>query len=210
MDYLDQLLHSKTPFCTHEGGCLLSLLKILMKNLKYGLIISGVLQLIRTLRSGLKDFASFKKSLTPRYLTITLFMCATVVTLRYVRCFLRRIREKDDGINSLVAGAAAGWVASKTLSKEYWYFYLTFIGSRIIGAIHKYLISKGILSEENSYLHSYFMMTVAHLVHSYGYFLHPYILKDDMFGLYQKMSALTHNEKKWHLSTLRYNQRRMV
>ena len=37
------------------------------------------------------------------------------------------------------------------------------------------------------------MMTFAHYVHSYGYFLHPFILKDDMYGLYQKMSALTLN-----------------
>ena len=37
------------------------------------------------------------------------------------------------------------------------------------------------------------MMTVAHFVHSYGYFLHPFILRDDMYGLYLKMSALTPN-----------------
>jgi len=54
------------------------------------------------------------------------------------------------------------------------------------------------------------MMAIAHGVHSYGYFLHPYILKDDMYGLYLKMSALTPNEKKWHLSSLRYNQRRLI
>lgn len=137
-------------------------------------------------------------------------MSATVLILKLVRCTLRRIREKEDGFNSLIAGAAAGWVASKTLSKEYWYFYLTFIGSRLLGAFHKYLISRNILKEENSYLHSYLMMVVAHTVHSYGYFLHPYILKDDMYGLYLKMSALTPQEQKWHLSSLRYNNRRLI
>jgi hypothetical protein len=110
----------------------------------------------------------------------------------------------------LLAGAAAGWAASKTLSSDYWYFYLTFIGSRLIGAGHKYLMSKGVLSEENAHWHSYVMMAIAHGVHSYGYFLHPYILKDDMYGLYLKMSALTPNEKKWHLSSLRYNNRRLI
>jgi hypothetical protein len=42
---------------------------------------------------------------------------------------------------------AAGWVASKTLSPKYWYLYLTFVGSRIIGAIHKYLLGKGYLKK---------------------------------------------------------------
>jgi hypothetical protein len=158
----------------------------------------------------IKNSAKLKESFSSRYLTITVFMCATVLTLRLVRCILRRIRERDDGFNSLLAGAAAGWVASKTLNKDYWYFYLTFIGSRLIGAVHKYLIFKGILNEENSHWHSYFMMTVAHGIHSYGYFLHPFILRDDIYGLYMKMSALTPEEKKWHLSTLRYNHRRLI
>lgn len=137
-------------------------------------------------------------------------MCATVLTLRLVRCLLRRIRERDDELNSLLAGAAAGWVATKTLNKDYWYFYLTLIGSRLIGALHRYLIARGVLREESSHWHSYVMMGVAHCVHSYGYFLHPYILKDDMYGLYEKMSALTPEEQKWHTSTLRYNHRRLT
>lgn len=76
--------------------------------------------------------------------------------------------------------------------------------------MHKYLISLGVLKEENSHWHSYVMMGVAHCVHSYGYFLHPYILKDDMYGLYQKMSALSYEEQKWHLSVLRYHHRRLI
>ena len=94
-------------------------------------------------------------------------------------------------MNSLLAGAAAGWVASKTLDKEYWYIYLTIIGSRLIGAFHKILIAKGVLSEGNSHWHSYFMLMIAHAIHSYGYFFHPFFLENDMYGLYHKMSALT-------------------
>jgi len=116
---------------------------------------------------------------------------AIAIVLKIVRCTLRRIRDNDDGFNSLIAGAAAGWVATKTLSKDYWYFYLTFIGSRLIGAAHKSLMERGILSKENTHLHAWFMMGFAHTIHSIGYFLHPYILKEDMYGLYEKMSALT-------------------
>lgn len=59
-------------------------------------------------------------------------------------------------------------------------------------------------------MHTYFMMAFAHSVHSYGYFFQPYILKDDMYGLYKKMSALTIKEQKWHLSSLNYGHRRTV
>lgn len=123
---------------------------------------------------------------------------------------MRRIREKDDGFNSLLAGAAAGWVASKTLSRDYWYFYLTFIGSRLLGAGHKQLIECGVLSRENTHLHCWAMMGFAHAIHSFGYFLHPYILKEDMYGLYEKMSALTPKEKRWHHAALVYSQRGLI
>ena len=210
MNLLQNLLTSKTHFCTHEQGCLLSALKITLKNLKYGLLISAVLQLLKSLKSATKGSKALQASFTPRYFTIAVFMCATVLTLRLMLCILRRVRDKDDAANSLIAGGVAGWVASKTLSKEYWYFYLTFLGSRLIGALHKILIANNVLKEEHSALHSYAMMTFAHIVHSYGYFLHPYILNDDMYGLYRKMSALTPREQRWHLSALRFNHRRLL
>jgi len=140
MNFVEELFNSQTSFCAHCCGCLISALKQAFKNLKYGLIISIALQLIRTLKTLAKNPSAIKSSLRHEYFTIALFLPAIVLTLKLVRCSLRRIREKDDGVNSLLAGAAAGWVATKTLSKDYWYFYLTFIGSRLIGAVHKHLI----------------------------------------------------------------------
>jgi hypothetical protein len=191
MNFLEELIHSQTPFCNHGCGCIISALKQALKNLKYGLVISLVLQLIRTLKMMLKKPSGFSESIRREYFTIALFLPAIAIVLKIVRCTLRRIRDKDDGFNSILAGAAAGWVATKTLSKDYWYFYLTFIGSRLIGAAHKSLMEKGVLSKENTHLHAWFMMGFAHTIHSIGYFLHPYILKEDMYGLYEKMSALT-------------------
>ena len=113
-----------------------------IKNLKYGLIISFALQLIKTFKAVIKKPSNAMSSFRLQYFTIALFLSTIVFVLRLVKCILRRIRDKDDGWNSLLAGAVGGWVATKTLSKEYWYFYLTFIGSRIIGAFHKYLMEK--------------------------------------------------------------------
>jgi hypothetical protein len=120
-------------------------------------------------------------------------MSLSIFVLRLVRCILRHIRNKEDGLNSFIAGCSAGWVATRVLSKDYWYFYLTLLGSRLLGSFHRQLIASRILNEENLHWHSYVMMTIAHFVHSYGYFLNPYILNQDMFGLYEKMSALGYN-----------------
>lgn len=194
----------KKPFCLHDHGCLYDALRYTFKNVKYGLIISTILQLIKSLKELSAGFKNFKYSFKPEYFTITVFLASTVLVLRLVKCSLRWIRDKDDGWNSFLAGMAAGWVGTKTLSKDYWYLFLMFVGSRIIGVVHKLLIENGYLEERNRHWHSFFMFFVAHSTHSIGYFMQPYLLKDDMYNLYERMSTLTLQEKKWHLTSLKY------
>lgn len=99
--------------------------------------------MLKSLKSLLKGFASFKKSFTPEYLSIIVFLSASTLALRAVKCSLRWIRNKDDAINSILAGMAAGYVGTLTLNKNYWYVLLMFIASRIVGAIHQTLIQSG-------------------------------------------------------------------
>ena len=96
--------------------------------------------MIKSLRSLTKGFKNLKKSFTPEYLSIIVFLSASTLALRLVKCALRWIRNKDDGINSFLGGMAAGCVGTFTLNKNYWYVMLMFISSRIVGAIHEYLI----------------------------------------------------------------------
>jgi hypothetical protein len=72
-------------------------------------------------------------------------LSASTTTLRVVKCGLRWLRNKDDALNSILAGMAAGYVGTKTLNKDFWYVLLMFIASRIIGAIHQSLIQSGYL-----------------------------------------------------------------
>ena len=130
----------KTRFCNHEHGCIEDAVRQSIKQLKYGVIISSILQLIKSLRSLTKGFKNLKKSFTPEYLSIIAFLSASTLALRLVKCALRWIRNKDDGINSFIAGMAAGCVGTFTLNKNYWYVMLMFISSRIVGAVHEYLI----------------------------------------------------------------------
>jgi len=92
MNFIDELLHSKTGLCPHSSGCVMAALKQSLKNLKYGLLISVVLQLIRTLKVIAKDASKLKSSLKPQYFSIAIFLSSTVFILKIVHCILRRLR----------------------------------------------------------------------------------------------------------------------
>lgn len=139
-------MENKTEFCKHEKGCIYAAILQAVKQLKYGVIISSILQLIKSLRSLTKGMGGLKKSFTPEYLSIIVFLSSSTLVLRLVKCALRKIRNRDDGFNSFLAGTAAGYIGTITLNKNYWYILLMFISSRIVGAIHEYLISEGYLS----------------------------------------------------------------
>lgn len=166
-----QVIDAKTRFCKHPNGCIHDTLKQLLKQVKYGLIISSILQLLKSLKSSVKGLSHLKKSFTPEYFSIILFLSASTTALRTVKCALRWLRNKDDALNSILAGMAAGYAGTLTLNKNYWYVLLMFIASRIVGAIHQSLIQSGHLSEQNSQYHYFFLFFVTNIVHCYGYFI---------------------------------------
>ncbi len=131
------------------------------------------------------------------------------MVLRLVKCGMRWLRNKDDGFSSFLAGVGAGIVGVMTLDKGYWYILIMFMASRILSALHRILMEKNILSQDRINWHYYILFTFAHIVHSYGYFIEPDILKSDMYNLYEKMSVLTPSEKKWHLSSLEYTYKKL-
>lgn len=135
-EHFKSSMDKKTTFCKHEEGCLIAAVKQAIKQLKYGFIISAILQLIKSLRSMTKGMQNLKKSFTPEYFSIIVFLSSSTLALRLVKCALRWIRNKDDGINSFLGGVAAGYMGTITLNKNYWYILLMFISSRIVGAIH--------------------------------------------------------------------------
>lgn len=165
------ILEAKTRFCKHPNGCIHDTLKQLLKQVKYGLIISCILQLLKSLKSLLKGVAHLKKSFTPEYFSIILFLSASTLALRTVKCALRWLRNKDDAVNSILAGMAAGFVGTFTLNKNYWYVLLMFIASRIVGAVHQSLIQSGYLDGNHSQFHYFVLFFVTNIVHCYGYFI---------------------------------------
>ena len=106
-----------------------------------------------------------------------------------------------------MGGMAAGYVGSRTLHKDYWYILLMFVGSRIISSYHQILMKKGYLDISHAHFHNFILFLLANIVHSYGYFIEPDILRPDIYKLYERMSVLTPYEKRWHLSSLIHQQK---
>ena len=63
MNFIEELLNSQTDFCEHKDGCLMSAIKQSIKNLKYGMMISLALQLIKSLKALAKSPSKVKNSL---------------------------------------------------------------------------------------------------------------------------------------------------
>ena len=76
-----------------------------------------------------------------------MFLSASTLTLRLIKCGMRWLRNKDDGFGSFLAGVGAGIVGVKTLDKGYWYILIMFMASRIVSAIHRILIEKKVLNQ---------------------------------------------------------------
>ena len=200
-------MNPKTIFCKHPRGCFEDALIQALKQIKYGVIISSILQLIRSLKALTKGIPHMKKSLNPQFLSIIAFLSCSTLALRLVKCGLRWIRKKDDGLNSFVAGMISGYVGSKTLNQNYWYILLMFIASRIVSSAHQILMKEGYLNVNRSHFHYFLLFTFANIMHSYGYFMDPDIVNSDLYNLYERMSVLTPHEQRWHVGTLRYHQR---
>ena len=87
-------MNARTVYCKHPNSCIVDAIKQSLKQIKYGLIISSILQLIKSLRSLSKGMAGLKKSFTPEYLSIIVFLSSSTLALRVVKCALRWIRNK--------------------------------------------------------------------------------------------------------------------
>lgn len=137
----------KKPFCKHEHGCISSAVLQSLKTIKYGLIISSIFQFIKSIKALLKGKEQFYNSFNKETFTIVLFLSSSTLTLRLIKCGMRWLRNKDDGLGSFLAGVGAGIVGVKTLDKGYWYILIMFMASRIISAIHRILIEKKVLNQ---------------------------------------------------------------
>jgi hypothetical protein len=99
------LLNKKTRFCKHKSpDCASNAIHGFLSNFKIGLMIRGVITLLQLLLGK----AKITKLTLSGQLKFPVFLASFAFVAKIVLCFLRRLRGKDDGINSFACGFIAG------------------------------------------------------------------------------------------------------
>jgi hypothetical protein len=99
------MLRKKTNFCKHKSpDCVTNAVQGLLVNVKYGLMIRAAVTLLQLL---FKKTKLAKISVTDQ-LRFPAFLAAFAFISKLVLCLMRRLRGKDDGLNSFVSGFLGG------------------------------------------------------------------------------------------------------
>lgn len=99
------MLKKKTVHCKHKSpDCITHAIKGLLENAKYGLMIRGAITLIQLLFRKVK----VSQLTVADQLRFPAFLALFAFISKLVMCFLRRIRNKEDGLNSFAAGFMGG------------------------------------------------------------------------------------------------------
>lgn len=105
LKFVSLFLRKKTPHCRHKSpDCATHAVEGFLVNLKYGLMIRGAVTLLQLVMRKQK---LAKLSLGDQ-LRFPAFLALFALISKFVMCFLRRIRGKEDGLNSFLAGFLGG------------------------------------------------------------------------------------------------------
>eukprot|EP00742_Colponemidia_sp_Colp-10_P002101 GILJ01002243.1.p1 GENE.GILJ01002243.1~~GILJ01002243.1.p1 ORF type:complete len:244 (-),score=25.35 GILJ01002243.1:78-809(-) len=105
-----QCVSHKTPFCKHEKGCVINTVRGAIRGFLYGYGIKSSVSLILALAFG-KAFRKprvIMEALGFSSLRFGAFLGLFNALYSTVLCSMRRIRNKEDGLNAFVAGGVAG------------------------------------------------------------------------------------------------------
>jgi hypothetical protein len=182
-------------------------LKMAINSLKYGVCIEAGLELLRfimllvkkrNIKFALADLLTFSFE----KLRIPLFLMINSLSLRGSHCLFKCIRKKNDWVNSVLSGIVCGLASMPFLKHNKWYLILSLLAARIVDALYRIAIAKGILNEQNSKLHFYTMFAIGNIINAYGFFIEGDIIESDMVSLYKRMAALDYKENQWLKSCL--------
>ena len=204
----------KSESCRHPDSCFLNAIKTAVNSLKYGLCIEAGREIIRLVlllirkRNPKEALASLFTASFDR-IRIPMFLLINSLTLRGGHCLIKYLRSKNDVWNSLSAGILCGVLSMPFLKHSQWYLVLSLLAARIVDALYRIAIARGILKEENSNIHFYVMFALGNMINAYGFFIEGDLVESDMKSLYTRMAALDPKENQWLRSSLAYKKATM-
>lgn len=148
--YFWKWINTKTPFCQHDDrSCFIHSLKAFAKNAAVGycfkLGISILSALIRK-QKGIKDV--LRGLIEKETFNFGLFLGMVCLLSKFSLCSLRRIREKDDKYNAIIAGALSSLAVFIHRSNSIRKILAMYLFARSIDSLVKTLDSNGIIKEQ--------------------------------------------------------------
>jgi len=148
ISWIPSNLLTRTPHCKHNFSCFENIVRGWWKSFLYGYGIKSAISLLGLMisRKIFKDPSKILSLFNIDSIRFGAFLGSFSAVYKFVLCILRRIRNTDDGTNSLIAGALAGLsLAFESSSRrETWALY-SFV--RSLECLFNYLVEQGYIKK---------------------------------------------------------------
>lgn len=137
-------IKERTQFCKHSiKSCYLNSIEGACKNFYYGFMTKAVINILLAMFNPKKKLIpNIKDLFSADCMSFCTFLGAFGGIYKFVLCTLRRWRNKDDGLNSLISGACAGLALAFEQSPRRRKFILLYLFVRALEALVNVLDKK--------------------------------------------------------------------
>lgn len=137
-------IKERTQFCKHSiRSCYLNSIEGACKNFYYGFMTKAVINILLAMFNPKKKLIpNIKDLFSADCMSFCTFLGAFGGIYKFVLCTLRRWRNKDDGLNALISGAAAGFALAFEQSQRRRKFILLYLFVRALEALVNVLDKK--------------------------------------------------------------------
>jgi len=106
------------------------------------------------------------------------FLGLMTFTLKSLICLLRKIRNKEDGFNTFVSGALAGYLNLFFIEKNHRLAFATFFLSRAFDSCYNSMVNRGTIKK--SQLNYVIIFMLLNGLNVYASFHEPYLVPDSL------------------------------
>ena len=168
-------IRERTKFWKHSiKSCHLNALEGFWRNFFYGFVTKAIINILLGLLNP-------KKNLIPNIIDLFSSNCMSFWTFlglfsgvyKLLLCSLRRVRNKEDGINSIISGAVAAFAIYFDPSKKRKKFLVLYIFCRALEALMNVFAKRGYIKKIDKFEVYMFAPLLSYLFYAYMYkFLH--------------------------------------
>ncbi|CAD8072223.1 unnamed protein product [Paramecium primaurelia] len=204
LELVSKILIFKTEHCQHKHSCIRNTFQgaseAFIKAFIAKLCLNGLMLLLslkKVMKSDKKLLNAFKILLNKTNFQLGLFMGLQTFLLKGTQCSLRTTRNKEDGINALLAGFIAGGLSYMTQEENVKYLVRVYLFGRAVDCIYQSQVEKGRFKHRK--IIPVLVFALMSTLISFAFFFEPEILPLDTYKMYQNFSGAEMNDSLWHM-----------